>query len=393
VDDKNRTSRNKYKILHDEEFIKWRLFRTKESEEQWNNFSAENPSLQRSIEEAITQFNSLRINRRVLSEDEKQEMYTSILRKIQKIRKRKIRKIITSSAAILLLFIASALYVWNNKNSGEFNLGDNETIIGQTLPDEEIQLISGKNIIPINQEAHIGLTQDSKALITDSTDNKREITLASQEINQLIVPFGKRTDITLSDGTHIWLNSGTQLDFPTVFTGKTREIYVYGEIFIDVAHNSKIPFIVRSKEIEIEVYGTSFNVSAYNDDNKKTVVLIDGKITIKTEGNDKIDLFPNEKIDIEEHKLLKEKVDVSEYISWTKGVLEFEQTPMSEILKKIGRYYNVRFDGSPDIALNEKSCSGKLFLSNNLDSVLTSVSVLSSTIYKRENNKIHIIKK
>jgi ferric-dicitrate binding protein FerR (iron transport regulator) len=217
--------------------------------------------------------------------------------------------------------------------------------------------------------------------------------LASQEINQLIVPFGKRTDITLSDGTHIWLNSGTQLDFPTVFTGKTREIHVYGEIFIDVAHNSKIPFIVRSKEIEIEVYGTSFNVSAYNDDNKKTVVLIDGKITIKTEGNDKIDLFPNEKIDIEEHKLLKEKVDVSEYISWTKGVLEFEQTPMSEILKKIGRYYNVRFDGSPDIALNEKSCSGKLFLSNNLDSVLTSVSVLSSTIYKRENNKIHIIKK
>lgn len=87
MDDKNRTSRNKYKILHDEEFIKWRLFRTKESEEQWNNFSAENPSLQRSIEEAITQFNSLRINRRVLSEDEKQEMYTSILRKIQKIRK------------------------------------------------------------------------------------------------------------------------------------------------------------------------------------------------------------------------------------------------------------------------------------------------------------------
>ncbi|MPM57587.1 hypothetical protein SDC9_104409 [bioreactor metagenome] len=66
---------------------------------------------------------------------------------------------------------------------------------------------------------------------------------------------------------------------------------------------------------------------------------------------------------------------------------------MSEILRKIGRYYNVQFDGTKDTKLNEQTCTGKLFLSSNLDSVMTSVSMLSSTVYKRENNTIHIIKK
>jgi len=103
--------------------------------------------------------------------------------------------------------------------------------------------------------------------------------------------------------------------------------------------------------------------------------------------------LPNEKIDISENNIRKEKVDISEYISWKEGILEFRNTPMSEILKKIGRYYNVQFEETPDIPLNKQTCSGKLFLSNNLDSVMTSVSILSSTVYKRENNTIQITKK
>jgi ferric-dicitrate binding protein FerR (iron transport regulator) len=154
-----------------------------------------------------------------------------------------------------------------------------------------------------------------------------------------------------------------------------------------------VPFIVHAKDMDILVQGTSFNISAYRDDNRQTVVLVEGKVKIESGSTVIAELLPNEKVDITENNILKERVDVSEYISWRKGILEFNNTPMSEILKKIGRYYNVQFEGTADIPLNKQTCSGKLFLSNNLDSVMTSVSILSSTVYKRENNTIQITKK
>ena len=124
----------------------------------------------------------------------------------------------------------------------------------------------------------------------------------------------------------------------------------------------------------------------------KTVVLVEGSVAVKAEGRETM-LKPNRKLEISDGRFTEETVDVSEYISWTKGVLECNEMPFSEILKRVGRYYNVDFENSPDILLNSKTCSGKLFLSDNLDSVMVSISVLSSTKYIREDNIIHISKK
>lgn len=205
------------------------------------------------------------------------------------------------------------------------------------------------------------------------------------------MPYGKRTYMKLSDGTEVWLNSGTQLDFPSEFRGKRREIFVDGEIYIEVAHNSKIPFIVHAHDMDIMVEGTAFNITAYKEDNRKTVVLVEGKVKIEAGDGYRDELRPNEKIEIFEHAVSKETVNVSEYIGWKDGILEFNSAPMSEILKKVGRYYNVQFDETS--ALNDQTFSGKLFLSGHLDSVMTSISILSSTEYERENNTIRIRKK
>ena len=156
--------------------------------------------------------------------------------------------------------------------------------------------------------------------------------------------------------------------------------------------DTKRPFVVHTDRMDIQVLGTSFNVSAYHDDIGATVVLVNGKVSVKT-AQQVMEMLPNEKAELTNNQITKETVDVSEYISWTKGVLEFYEASVSEILKKVGRYYNVQFESSPDIPLNARTCSGKLFLSNNLDSVMTSVSVLSSTNYRRENNMIYITKK
>ena len=145
--------------------------------------------------------------------------------------------------------------------------------------------------------------------------------------------------------------------------------------------------------INVIVQGTSFNISSYNDDSSKSVVLVEGQVKIETENNYQTELAPNERLVISNNTVSKEIVDVLDYVSWKDGMLVFNSTPMSEILKRIGRYYNVEFENTQEVTLNDKSLSGKLFLSNNLDSVLTSISAISSTEYLREENKIFISNK
>ena len=394
MNNKNHAFRKEDHFLHNEEFIRWRLFQTKESEDYWNDFRLNNPHLEKALEDAIRHFDAVQINSYRLPDTDKQDIYNAVLRNVNLYRRRRFMLRISSAAAVLLIGILSVLFITQMKE-GNVNivLQGNEVIVGEALPEEDIYLISAGKKINLAQNSHIGLTEDGKAMVTDSTSSKKELLLARTELNKLVVPFGKRSNLSLSDGTEVWLNSGTELDFPSEFRGKTREIYVDGEIFIEVAPDSSIPFIVHAKDMDIIVQGTSFNISAYRDDNRKTVVLVEGKVRIERGSAQIAQLLPNEKIDITGDNILKEKVDVSEFISWRKGVLEFNNTPVSEILKKIGRYYNVQFEGTTDIPLSKQTCSGKLFLSNNLDSVMTSVSILSSTVYQRENNRIHIRKK
>lgn len=392
-DHKNRSFQNDHNFLHDEDFIRWRLFQTEESNEYWNAFLIEHPHLKKTLHEAIVQFNAVKINRDQLPEDDKKNIYRTVLVDIHRYKRRRLLQKISSAAAILVIAILSVLFITRKENAGTESNPEKEIIVGEALPGEEIYLISGGERINIAHKSHIGLTGDGRALVTDSSESPKELLLATTEFNKLVVPYGKRTNLTLPDGTEVWLNSGTQLDFPAEFTGERREIRVNGEIFIDVAHNPQIPFVVHAQDMDIYVYGTSFNISAYHDDSKKTVVLVEGKVKVKMADSHTAELLPHEKLEITDSDITKESVNVSEYISWTKGILEFDETPVSEILKKIGRYYNVHFESIPDVKLNDKSCSGKLFLSNNLDSVMTSVSVLSSTVYQREDNIIHITKK
>lgn len=380
-------------FLLDEEFIKWRLFRTEMQDAQWAKYIDENRHLEQSIEEAIVQFNALQMNKQSLPQAEKDALYSTLMRNIKRKRKRKVfLQYVSSVAAVLVIAIVSVLYLQQHKSNSQLKSIDNNTIIGQTLMEEEVYIISGEHKTNLTNNSELKLTHNENAVITDSTKTKQELKLTSATMNKLVVPYGKRSNLTLADGTRVFLNSGTQVDFPTKFIGSTREITVNGEVYVEVNKDTSKPFIIHTNSMNIEVYGTSFNVSDYDDDLTKTVVLVEGSIGVKTAGKE-TKLRPNRKLEITNGEITEETVDVSEYICWTKGIMEFNETPVSEILKKVGRYYNVEFENSPNISLNDKTYSGKLFLSNNLDSVMVSISLLSSTKYNREDNIIHISKK
>jgi len=383
----------KVNFLLDEDFIKWRLYQTNEQNAHWAKFIRDNPHLEQSIEESIVRFNALNMSESTLPQTEKDALYSIVMQNINKHNKRKVLfKYVSSIAVVLAIGIVSVVYLNLNKNGSQLAPIEGDVIVGQTLHNEEVHIISGDNKTNLSNNSKLEFTQNDNIVITDSTQSKQELKLASASINKLVVPFGKRSNLIFADGTKVWVNSGTQVEFPSKFTGQTREITVNGEIYIEVKEDKQTPFIVRTNNMDIQVYGTSFNVYDYYDDLTKTVVLVEGSVGVKTAGK-VTKLEPNRKLEITNGEITEESVDVSEYICWTQGVMRFKETPVSEILKKVGRYYNVEFENSPDISLNDKTFSGKLFLSNNLDSVMVSISLLSSTKYERENDKIYISKK
>jgi ferric-dicitrate binding protein FerR (iron transport regulator) len=190
----------------------------------------------------------------------------------------------------------------------------------------------------------------------------------------------------------VWLNSGSVLEFPAQFTGNNREVRLAsGEMYIEVAPDGKKPFHVRTSDFDVKVYGTKFNVSTYAD-SPQSVVLVEGRVSLQPTNKKETFLSPSEQATYSDNGTFnRQKVDVNQFISWKNGYLEFDKTPMTDVLKQIGRYYNLSFDFDNDVNLYKRTCTGKIYLSENLDNVMTTIGLLSSTKYIKDNNQIFII--
>lgn len=370
-------------LLKDREFIQWRLEKTHQQNEYWSAFMNENPDLQEEFDKAIEIFAQVKINKRDFTDTDL--LYKKIRQSITNHRRHQ-RSIVPylSAAAVALLVIVGTLFF--NKESTQ-KIITSEQIVGKTLPGEDVKLLVGGDVITLNPDSEIEQA-DGQMIYTDNTNAKKTIKTADIQMNKLIVPNGKRSSLILADGSKIWVNSGTEVEFPSKFNKSTRDIYVNGEIYIDVNKSKKQPFIVHTATCDVEVFGTSFNVSAYGDDEETSVVLVEGSVKISTPDNS-VKMLPNEMVKVSAGNFSKQEIDVSLYTSWVKGVFIFDGTPVSEVLKKVGRYYNISFSGAADIP--DKKITGKLYLSENIDEVLSSISLLTSTTYKREDHVIKLI--
>ncbi len=383
-------------FLNDDMFIVWRLFRTDETERYWEEFVREHPQAEPLLREACRRFEAVRLNeKRRLRPEARDAMYRQLLTRLpdhKPVRTRPTAWWIAAASVIFAVVSTIGIITWSARD-GQQPTALSDKIVGHTLPSEQVRLIAGDQTIELQSSSEITLSEKGKASILDGTSiDTKALQLADDKPNRLLVPYGKRSFITLADGSRIWLNSGTELTFPAEFSGTNREIHLQGEIYIEVAPSDR-PFLVHTPKAIVHVKGTRFNVSAYADEPTESVVLVSGSVQVEVQNQPPLTLAPDEMVAISSGQLTKSLVDASEYTSWHDGVIKFNRTSLTDVLKKIGRYYNVSFESSSDIALNEKTVSGKLFLSNNLDSVMTTVSVLSSTDYKREDNLIWIRKK
>lgn len=182
---------------------------------------------------------------------------------------------------------------------------------------------------------------------------QKQISQLSEVYNEIKVPNGEKSTITLYDGTKVWLNSGTTFKYPVAFNARQRNVFVEGEAYFEVAKNKKKPFIVHAGEIEVLVLGTKFNVYSYPDDDLLYTTLEEGSVNILLSGlNKKFKLSPGEQFEFSKQSKTPKlfKVDTELYTSWKENILRFENVPLSEILKKMERWYDVKImvDGNLD---------------------------------------------
>jgi transmembrane sensor len=210
--------------------------------------------------------------------------------------------------------------------------------------------------------------------------------------NEVYAPFGTHSSIKLADGSKVWLNSGSSLRYPDKFVKRQRTVFLNGEAYFEVKSDKSKPFIVQTSNIAVKATGTKFNVSAYKTEKQISVTLMEGKVTVS---NNKLgpnallsELKPNQHIDFDtltEKISMTESTDMYKFIAWKDGKLVFRNEPMSQVIKKIGQYYNV------DIELIGKELQEyryrATFQEESLDEILKLLKISSPINYKEVNRE------
>jgi len=381
-------------FTQDINFINW--VKNGINQKEWKNFVQENPNLSKDISTATKIVSALRINTVECREDEyelykKIEIFFTLHHKSkQTFRFRKMMRY----AAILVVILAIGVtipYLYSKKNNVQFS-----EISVSSIGSDDAKLITanGKEILLKGKQSDLKLNAFGNQL---NIDQDSIVRLDSEPIQlaELVVPYGKRSNIQLADGTRVWLNAGSRLLFPQKFTGKNRKVFLKGEAYFEVYKNKDIPFIVSTDKMNVTVYGTEFNMRDNDLDNELEVVLVEGAVSLKENGamnflDKEIKLVPKQKAvfnKTDNKTSVESNVDVGNYISWKEGLLVFNQESILSVFKKLSRFYNVRFVNESSVEMNKK-ISGKLDLKESLKDVLKVVSDAAPITFRIEQDKV-----
>ena len=210
-----------------------------------------------------------------------------------------------------------------------------------------------------------------------------------QTRQKLTVPAGQRAHLTLSDGTTVWVNAKSTLEYPGVFKGETRELTLTGEAYFEVAENPAQPFIVKSGKYRTQVKGTKFNVFAY--DNFFEVSLVEGRVNVYEFGTakDTVVLYRNEKVMFANGQLVKKTSFNTDDFLWKEGIYHFDDMPFAAIVEKLQLYYDVQIHVS-NKALLKLRFTGKFRQRDGIENVLKVIQMGYPFVYRRSEDGSNI---
>lgn len=385
-------------LLKDEKFLCWMLNPDEESNKFWAEQQNEHPALKDNIDTAIRVFHTMKINQPGLSDEEKTNMLSNIYLKYKKNRVARKMYFYAASAACLLLVLGFSF--WMSQSCLRQHSLSGMTASIPTMPSsvdfnqlKDVELIFNgqKKIITGKGNVNVSLGANSVLSVKEGQSNYRsKLDDHSNNYTRLLVPYGKRSSLSLPDGTKMWINSGTEIRFANSMSGKERQVFVDGEIYIEVAHNPKRPFYVRTSDMNVRVYGTKFNVMSYHSDRTKRVALIEGSVSVGSSRGKKntVMLSPDQEYTQSSNGFSVKKVNAADFMSWKEGLWIFTNEELGSIALRLSRYYGKPIECASNIS--DKSCTGKLVLFDDVHATMETIAEILSVRCLSINNKIYI---
>jgi transmembrane sensor len=392
------------KYFENKQFVQQIFAGTPESEDWLDQFEAANPAERDDVRLARRIIMQFRTKKKALTEEEKMVIFSKVIHELENKRQQGgmvlLMRGLLKYAAVALIFFSIGALVFHKKQS------INPEFFTQGFPEatgsssaklirsdgEDILLSRDNPVIEYNSSGDLQI--DSQTVESRQGNAGKEGNL----INQLIIPYGKTSRITLSDGTRVNLNAGSRLVYPEIFTGPNREVLLTGEAFFEVTHDVAKPFVVQTADVRIKVLGTRFNLSAYASDNYIEAVLAEGKISMD---RNKAGIFekateisPGQMASFSRvsSEISLRTVEIDDFISWKDGVYKFESTHLNRILKRLERYYNISFQFR-DAFLGTLQISGKLELKEELSETLERIARAAQVKIEKTQEGIYEVKK
>lgn len=378
-------------FLMDDGFLQWVKHPDPESDRFWQNFQELYPEKKKLVSEAVWILRSLQAAEPEIARQRLDDLFHSIQRKGSS--SYRIGRTLLRAAAVILLLASLGVilfYTFGEKRQVPYEMAGGDAFEkGRIiLPDGTVREFETSQT-NIHQTTTGGITLNNDTIVREVKPLKTD----KPAMNQVIIPYGKRSQITLADGTQIWLNSGSQLIYPATFEKGSREVYLTGEAYFDVTPDPSRPFYVITQDLKVRVLGTRFNVSSYHDDPSTQTVLVSGKVSVGRNRNfsKPVELVPGERILYKrsDQALVKDKVEINRYVSWIDGYMIFENEPVSELFKKLGRFYNSKI--IIEQGIENITFSGKLDLACDLQKVFENIA-FSSPIEITNMNEVFTIK-
>ncbi|MDR0756500.1 MAG: FecR domain-containing protein [Tannerella sp.] len=386
-------------LLRDDDFLRSELYPTEESRAYWSRLHACSPSTAREIDVARRILSDLRQNcgkKCNLSPEDVETLWEKINRQNRRYDRRLFRRIAGVAASICLILAAGG-YVYFSQQQSETDyltlMHSFESTAGNEPEQVQLVLSDRRKIAIDGNETQVDYDEAGYVKINSEHIIEAEAETKSRETtyNQLIVPQGKRSTITFNDGTRVWINSGSKIIYPVAFEKNRRELFVEGEIYLDVAKDEKRPFVVKTgSRLDVTVLGTAFGVKACGNNPDMQVVLVSGKVEVKLDGSKNI-LAPNQlfSYNSQTSQTAISTVDVIDYIAWKDGYYPFKQEKLSAVLRKLAGYYGITFEW--DEAIDTLTCSGKFDLKEDLDEVLRTLGKTAPINIRKTDGDIYQI--
>lgn len=355
-----------------------------------DQLKAQLPEKSNEILFAVEIINGLSTTKKNVPTERKAELLTQIF----KHKKNKLKLTFFRYAASVLLIVGlgiSALLLYNRHPDIEDFVRSSNV----QSKNAELILADGRRVKIERKQSKIEYAANGASVsLNDSAKLEQTGSVSGKSYNQVVVPFGKRSNILLSDGTRVWLNSGSRLVYPPVFDRKNREVFLEGEAYFEVSKDAHKPFYVRTEAFRVRVLGTKFVVQAYKNESVQNAVLLEGKVSLAQNGelfSKEYELSPNQKGAFSGEETGFEITDIEDaqnYIAWTNGYLSFENEDIISLSKKISRYYNLEIEVKT--SNNKLKLSGKLDLKEDPKRILEELSILFKTKCTKQGEKVVI---